>query len=451
MKESRLLFVGLLLLVPVFQARAAELSLQQAADLMFSRNPSYIQQKMQADIARNGLSEARGAYWPQVDFTQGWIRTDNPVMVFGTLLNQRSFTAANFDIGALNAPAPVADLSSKFQLGWLLFDFGRREGMVESAGIRSRMAELQLQSGRTALLQELVRRYFAVSLGAEQERTAQEALASAEGRLEQARERVDQGLVVQSDLLSAQVFAARRRQEKIEAEDGARLARAALAELLGQPEGVDVEPAPLSPREFPEHDLSWWRGQMTANRPELALARQGERLAGAQLRAARGALLPSAQAWSSYEWHGKDFAYPGKSWGAGVELKWNIFRGFSDEAQLANARIGKRQAAEKVRETENALWLQLQSAYYDFQASQQKWKVAEAALEQAAENRRIFAERYASGLVTIHDTLQAETTYNETRLLHSRNLYELYRTYAALLAAAGRPDDIRNIETITEE
>jgi outer membrane protein TolC len=71
--------------------------------------------------------------------------------------------------------------------------------------------------------------------------------------------------------------------------------------------------------------------------------------------------------------------------------------------------------------------------------------VAAATRQQAEENRRIYAERYAGGLVTIQDLLQAETALKETRLLYSQNLYDMYLTYAELLSASGKAEEIRNM------
>ncbi len=64
---------------------------------------------------------------------------------------------------------------------------------------------------------------------------------------------------------------------------------------------------------------------------------------------------------------------------------------------------------------------------------------------QAAESKRIYADRYSSGMVSIQDSLQAETAYNESRLMHAQNLYELYVAFAELLGAAGKGDEIEKI------
>ncbi len=419
-----------------------EITFRGAATLMFEKSPLLAQRMIERQIAEKQWSQSRASYLPAIDFIQGWNRSNNPVYVFGTLLNQQRFTEANFAIDSLNRPAPVSDVTSKFQLGWLLYDFGRRQSQVSSARVSYDIAKLQEEGLRAGLLEELVRRYYAVSLAQQGIETAEDAVQSAQSRLDQAKDRVQAGMSVQTDMLSAEVFVARRRQEQVDAANRKLLAIAALEELIGQDLVSEIDVEELAAREFPERELQLWKEQMMTNRPEWRAAVQMRKQAEAQAGLQRSAFFPSVQAWSAYEWHGTSLDYTGENWGAGLELRWNLFRGFADSSGYSGAKLNTERAAEKEREIQGGLWLQLQSAYFTFQGAKEKWKVAAATLDQAAENKRIYADRYTAGLVTIQDSLQSETAYSETRLMVSQNLYELRVAYAALLMAAGKPDDI---------
>ena len=164
------------------------------------------------------------------------------------------------------------------------------------------------------------------------------------------------------------------------------------------------------------------------------------------MRADKSNYFPAIQAWSNVQWHGETFHYTGDNWGVGFELRWNLFRGFADREQLAYATLLEQSSREKQRETENALQLQLKQAYYHFQSAKEKLAVSSAMVAQAAESKRIYADRYSSGMVSIQDSLQAETALNESRLMHAQNLYELYVAFAELLGAAGKGDEIEKIE-----
>lgn len=436
--------IGIVLMIAC-AAQADSMTLRQAAELMFENNPFFAQKKLQTEIAEKQKQQAQAGYFPQIDFAQSWNRSNNPVYVFGTLLNQGRFTEQNFALDTLNNPDAVSDVSSRFQLGWLIYDFGRRENQNRAADAGSGMAGLELLAARATLMQELVKRYYAITLTEQRMEVAEDALRSAKARLDQAKQRVDQGLAVQSDLLSAGVYVGRCTEEQIEAGNQHSLALVSLQQLLGRPLDAMTATQAAGEREYAQHDIPWWKQQMEQNRPELKMASETVRMAGAKAGEMRSGLLPSLQAWSSYEWHGTTFPYSGENWGLGLELRWNLFRGGSDASQYSAAQLQARQAVEQQREARDSLSLQLQSAYYRFQSAGEKTRVASTVLEQAAENRRIYAERYQGGLATIQDSLQAETTHSQARLSYLQTLYEQTVAYADLLAAAGMPDEIAKI------
>jgi hypothetical protein len=45
-------------------------------------------------------------------------------------------------------------------------------------------------------------------------------------------------------------------------------------------------------------------------------------------------------------------------------------------------------------------------------------------------------------LVSIQDSLQADASYSEARLMHLQNLYEIQTAYAELLGSCGKADDL---------
>jgi len=434
-------FLALLVLIGG-RAFCEELSLKQAAEILFQNNPVLQQKKLDSEISQKVWNQARSGYLPEINFTQSWTNSNNPVYVFGTLLNQQQFGTEDFRLDSLNHPNSLTDYSSKFQAGWLLFDFGRRESRVSSAAAGFRMSILQQESAKAAYLQELVRRYYAVSLSNQRMEVSGSALKSAESRMEQAQQRFDQGMTVKSDLLSAEVFVATARQQQIDADYQNRLATAALQELLANGETSNWKTDDLTELELPDPGLESWEEQMKANRPELKWIAEARRQSGSQVKMESADFAPSLQAWSAYEWHGPSFDYSGSNWGAGLELRWNLFRGFSDALQIAEAKLRARQIDEKQKEMENGFRLEIQTAYYRFRSALEKWRVAKGATDQASENQRIYAERYAAGLVSIQDSLSAENAYKETRLMTSQNLYDVFVSYAQLLSAAGQSEQI---------
>jgi outer membrane protein TolC len=44
--------------------------------------------------ARGGMDQANAALWPQLQLQSSYARTDNPMLAFGNILNQRSFSSS---------------------------------------------------------------------------------------------------------------------------------------------------------------------------------------------------------------------------------------------------------------------------------------------------------------------------------------------------------------------
>ena len=72
-------------------AQEQALSLPAAVELALSNNPTMSIADGELAASSAQLMRARSALLPRVDYIESFTRSDNPVFVFGTLLNQRRF------------------------------------------------------------------------------------------------------------------------------------------------------------------------------------------------------------------------------------------------------------------------------------------------------------------------------------------------------------------------
>jgi outer membrane protein len=126
-------FAMLLALVPGAVRAQQTISLEQSVRLALDMNPSLQAAEEGAKAAQARLGVARSAWAPRVDFVQDFTRGNNPVYVFGTLLTQRRFTAANFALGSLNTPTPVDNFATRLEGKLMLFDSRRTRLQVREA------------------------------------------------------------------------------------------------------------------------------------------------------------------------------------------------------------------------------------------------------------------------------------------------------------------------------
>ena len=234
------------------QTAPTPLTLPQAVSLALEKNPLHKAAMADTRISAASVREARSPLMPKIMFTESALRGNDPVFVFGTRLRQQSFTTADFALNKLNTPTPIGNFSSRFSGQWSLFDGLQRWFGVSRAKYMQQAAEQQLDRADQELVYQAVQAYFGVLLAQKQLQVAEDAMKTAESIEQQSGARVESGMAVDSDQLSAQVVTSRRKQELIQMRNGLALARAQLALALGMPADTAYEPQEaLAERQFP--------------------------------------------------------------------------------------------------------------------------------------------------------------------------------------------------------
>src|SRR5512143_1565178 len=85
-------------------AEAQELTLEQAAELALRENPAIQASESGERVADAQVAEARAGRLPSLQFSETYTNSNNPVFVFGSLLEQGKFGMQNFGIDSLNQP-----------------------------------------------------------------------------------------------------------------------------------------------------------------------------------------------------------------------------------------------------------------------------------------------------------------------------------------------------------
>ena len=255
----------------------------------------------------------------------------------------------------------------------------------------------------------------------------------------QSRARVESGMAVDSDLLSAQVATASRKQELIQAQNSLALARSQLALALGMPPDTIYEPQEsLAEHSFPAITVADLEQQALAKRPDLKQV-ESERSAQAKsISMAKGAFAPRLNVYGSWEtdspspgWNG------GNNWIAGAELQFDIFDGDSKRAHLAVEKAIQEKATAMRDAFRDQIRLQVRKAYYDYDAARQQVEVARGAIQQAEESLRINQNRYDGGLTTVSDLLRVEEAAHRAQTDYWQAVYRMQTSYAGVELAAG--------------
>ncbi len=415
------------------------LSLSQAVETALRSHPAV--EAAQAGISESeaGIQQARAGYLPRVDFSESWQRSNNPVFVFGSLLNQGQFGESNFAISSLNNPDPLNNFQSRFSVQQVLFDSWRTKRAVRAAHLGSELAAEQERATESDIVLGVVRTYFGALLAAENLQVAEESLKSAQADLERADAMHQAGMTTEADVLSVRVHLSSVEQERIRAEQDAQVALAALNDALGVP--LDSQYRLTTPLEGLSGDvppLAEYEHRAMENHPELRRAELGREMAQTQTDMAKASLWPQVAAHGIFEADRQSFASRGSSnWLAGVSLQWNLWDGSRNRGQIAAARSAEARNAALERQASSTVLLGIRRAWGNWRSATERVEVASSAVAAAEASHEIIRNRYGAGLTTVTELIRSDTALRVARFQHLGAQYEQRVAAAALEHAAG--------------
>lgn len=415
------------------------LTLSQAAARALESNPDLAVDEPGQQAARLEFKAAKAGYLPRVDFEQSYQAGNNPVFVFGTLLNQRRFTADNFALPSLNSPSPLDNLQTRATVQQTIWDFGRTRDGRDQARLGVEMADQSHEEHKRQVLLDVFGSYCTASLARASLETARLAVRSAEAIESQAKARVEAGLAVEADLLRSRVYLSAARQQEIQAQGQLESARAQLNRLMGDPlNKAAYETAPLAPGNIqlpPEEALIAEQKQRRPDYQNLLAELQQAEIA---VRSHQKEFLPVVAGYSTWEADNPSLSsYGGSNWAAGITLRWNLFAGGSDAAQRDAARQRLEQKRRQIAAMESAMALEIRRALIQCRSAEQQVIAAQAAEAQSEEGLRILKNRYEAGLATMTDLLSAEAARGSARTNLAEAIYRHRLSYAQVEYSAG--------------
>jgi outer membrane protein TolC len=435
---------GMPFLIPLSHAGEPEaLTLSSAVDQALKNNPLIHIILSGREIADAQLREARAGWLPLLQVSETFTRGNNPVFVFGSLLEQARFSEQNFQISALNNPEPLNNFRTAITLRQAIFDRLQTYTHVTQARLGQQQADLQRAMVEQQVRFEALRAYYGVLVAHAKKGVAEEAVKMAESDIKRIRDRFEHGLVVQSDLLAGEVQLGEFRQQQIDSRGDVAVAYAALNTVMGLP--VDTSQnvtGELIEKRFEIDQKEELIRLALLNRPDYVRAGYAILSNKEGVRGAKREYLPRLDIMATYGASGKDLSSSSPDYTMSANLTFNLF----DPGR--NARISKARAAESMAAAEqehlaNQIRLEVVRAYQQYVSARERLVVAREVIDQATETHRIVQNRYREGLTTITEVLRAETALVRARLQLVAARYDHYVSYAHVLLSCGKLTDIQ--------
>lgn len=294
---------------------------------------------------------------------------------------------------------------------------GRLVQMYKIAQAAENIATIESEAKHDDIIYAVDEAYWRVVSVSKKKNLAQQyyqLLCQLEGDVKEA---LNEGLVTQADLLKVTTKRGEAEVKKLQAENGLTLSNMALAQVCGLPltTGFILDESGLSETLLPTDSIS--AEAAVANRAEIQLLEQSQKIAKSNAKLAAAGLQPNIVASAGY-------VYSNPNVDNGFSNRWNG-RGFFTAGVVVNVPIAHADAilrykaakhaanamALKTEETRELLTLQTTQANQKLMEAQQKIALARLTQNNAAEVLRMAQESYDAGMITASELMQAQTAW----------------------------------------
>lgn len=407
------------------------------------------------EAVRAELAQRRAAEQTQlahsVIYPQLALRAGSTAVVAGP---QRSFETVP-DPGAPSGfrqqPVDVPSASrGDFELGvsvsQLLYDGGKWWRQLAQAGAQEEAATGQVEEQRLSSELEAVRRFYELLRAQRGLEVLEATVRRSADQLERARALFEAGKAQKRDEIDAEVnlgndrivvWRQRQRLTSAQVDLAVWLARAGTEELSAQP------PAELSRPPQPPPTLAQALSSSHARRPLLrALSKQ---LEASQLavQSAGAQYLPRVLAQAGYSRRSPTadpfFTDPGRqnSVSGGLSLSWDLFTGYSTQAQIRNAEHQRSEAQAQLEQAVRELEGEVRRALSAVGAQREIAQLAQENRAQAERALKLAEERFGAGSGTTLDVRDAQLKLTQAELSALEGRIDLEIARQALFRATG--------------
>lgn len=408
----RLLFASSAVVAVASGIAAAEpWTLDRAVTYALAHSPDAQVARARVEGAQALVQQAQSAWYPQLAVSGRYTDTNNPMMAFGSILNQRAF---NFGLD-FNHPGQIDNLDAAGTVAYNLYSGGKASAGRQAARAGAQAADYDLNAARHELAAEVVKAVLNLQKAREAVGAVEGGVKAYDAAVSVAQARFDAGQLLKADLLSLKVQLAQTRETLSSARHGAALAERAFDFVLGL-DATD-SPVDLAPNDPSLSRLTAPDTRDYSQRPELLGLDARQRAAEAMVEAARSGHRPSVNAFASYQYdHGWQLNRGADSWLAGVSVDVNLFDGGQTTGRIRQASAELLQVKELRRKAELRIGLEVEQARLAHDDAVERLAVTASAVEQAEESASLTQARFQKEALLTADLIGAESRLIEARL-----------------------------------
>ncbi|HLG40835.1 MAG TPA: TolC family protein [Chitinophagaceae bacterium] len=403
-----------LLTIPVLNAqdKVKHLLLQQAIDSALINNRDIRLAQADEKIAVSRLKETNAIFLPQVDFSFTALNSNNPLNVFSFKLQQQSVKETDFAPALLNHPDNASDFLSRLQLKQPILNMDMLY-MRKAAATQTDLYKLKTRRIKEYLAFEVMKAYMQLQLAYDATVVLEEALKTANAMYTFTSNRVQEGLMQQSDALNVKVRVNTVETNLAEAKSNIQTASDYLSLLMGCSYGIvyTVEKTLAETSKIESSET------IPGNRADFAAMKKAIEASDLMIRSSKMSYLPKVNAFASYQLNdNRVMGFGSDSYLAGIQLSWDIFKGNSTKNKIVTQTLERDKLSDQLHNQQEQSQLELNKTKRQQADAKYRINQQNSAVSSAAEALRILEDRYEQGLVNSTDVLLAQAQLSQQKL-----------------------------------
>ena len=372
--------------------------------------------------AKADYRQSNALFLPNITVSHTGIVTTNPLMAFGSKLNQEILTASDFNPALLNDPDKTQNFATKIEVQQPLINL---DGLYGRQAARAKMDAFQLQTERTKeyLELEVSKAYMQLQLAYKAVKVLEKANATAQGNLKIVENYFKNGMLQKTDLLNVQVRVNEITNQLQYAKSNVQNASDYLAFLLNE----DMAGKTYMPAEVLDNSIAIESINTTISdsRKDIQAMQKSADAYQKMFQSSKFGFLPRLNAFGSYELYDQNiFGTSAKGYVVGAQLSWNVFDGYKNIGKTQKAKADFEKATVETEQYKKQSQLELSKTNRQLLDTENKVNLSKLAFEQSQEAFRIRQNRFTQGLEKTTDLLMAETQMAQKELEHLQAVFE---------------------------
>ena len=370
--------------------------------------------------AKADYRQTNAIFLPNITASHTGISTTNPLMAFGSKLNQEILTMNDFNPVLLNDPETTQNFATKLEVQQPLINV---DGIFQRKAAKSKMEAMSLKTKRTEdyMTFEVDKAYMQLQLAYKAVDVLEKALEAANANKKLADNSYEQGYLQRADVLNVEVRVTEVKNQLQQAKSNVQNASNYLSFLMNDEAFVTYKPSDTLTPYVRTMELKTF----TENRSDIKAMQLASKAYEAMSKADKMAFLPRLNAFGSYEMYDdKIFQADANGYIVGAQLSWDIFQGSKRFGKAQKSRAEFEKSKLEYNQYVSKSKLELNKAKRMLIDAENKLNLSKLALDQSEESLRIRTNRFKEGLEKTSDLLMAETQYAQKQLEYYQTIFE---------------------------